>query len=129
MRSLNSSEIESVTYPTLTRTIDGASYEIPDEPAAGAVLTAFLRGESLGLLVEGPVRVQILNGNGIPGAAARSPASWTMPALSLSTSAMPNLMTFRPRSCWPGPIVSLPRPGCRSTRIRRDPARNTAAGC
>ena len=71
MRSLNSGDIESVTYPTLTRTIDGGSYELPDEPAAGAILAAFLTGQPIGMLSEGPVRVQILNGNGIPGAAAR----------------------------------------------------------
>lgn len=71
MRSINAAEIESITLPTVTRSIDGGSYQLPDEPAAGAVLTAFLTGEPLGVITQGPVRVQILNGNGIPGAAAR----------------------------------------------------------
>ena len=71
MRSLNPVEIESVTLPTVTRNIDGSFYELPDEPAAGAVLNALLTGQPLGLVAEGPVRVQVLNGNGIPGAATR----------------------------------------------------------
>ena len=71
MRSLDTANIESVTLPTVTRTIDGASYQLPEEPAAGSVLAAFRTGESLAVVAEGPVRVQVLNGNGIPGAAAR----------------------------------------------------------
>jgi LCP family protein required for cell wall assembly len=71
MRSLNPSDIESVTYPTVTRTIDGGSYQLPEEPEAGAILAAFVAGKSLGAVADGPVRVQVLNGNGIPGAAAR----------------------------------------------------------
>jgi len=71
MRSLDASDIESVTLPSVTRTIDNASYQIPEEPAAGAVLAAFLTGKPLGVAAAGPVKVQILNGNGIPGAAAR----------------------------------------------------------
>ncbi len=71
MRSLNAADIESVTYPTVTRTIDGGSYQLPEEPAAGAILAAFLTGQAFGVVADGPVRVQVLNGNGIPGAAAR----------------------------------------------------------
>ena len=71
MRSLNAADIESVTLPSVTHTIDGSSYQLPEEPAAGAVLAAFLSGEPVGVAAQGPVRVQILNGNGIPGAAAR----------------------------------------------------------
>ncbi len=71
MRSLDAAAVESVTLPSLTRTIDGASYQLPDEPAAGSVLAAFRTGEPLAVAAEGPVRVQVLNGNGIPGAAAR----------------------------------------------------------
>jgi LCP family protein required for cell wall assembly len=71
MRSLNTSDIESVTLPTITRTIDGSSYQLPEEPGAEAVLAAFRAGESPGVLTQGPIRVQVLNGNGIPGAAAR----------------------------------------------------------
>jgi LCP family protein required for cell wall assembly len=71
MRSLNTVDIESVTLSTVTRTIDGSSYQLPEEPAAGAVLAAFLTGEPLAAVAQGPVRVQVLNGNGIPGAAAR----------------------------------------------------------
>jgi LCP family protein required for cell wall assembly len=71
MRSLNAANIESVTLPTVTRTIDGASYQLPEEPGAEATLMAFRTGEPLAVVGEGPVRVQVLNGNGIPGAAAR----------------------------------------------------------
>jgi LCP family protein required for cell wall assembly len=71
MRSLSPEKIESVTLPTLTRTIDGVYFEVPDEPTAGRVLTAFKEGGALTLVAVGPVRVQVLNGNGIPGAAAR----------------------------------------------------------
>ena len=71
MRSLDAAGIESVTLPTVTRTIDGASYQLPEEPGAGSILTAFRTGESLAIVDGGPVRVQVLNGNGIPGAAAR----------------------------------------------------------
>ncbi len=71
MRSVNPANIESVTLPTVTRTIDGGSYQLPDEPAAGAILAAFKSGEPIGVLAEGPVRVQVLNGNGVPGAASR----------------------------------------------------------
>jgi LCP family protein required for cell wall assembly len=71
MRSLDTANIESVTLPTVTRTIDGASYQLPEEPGAEAVLTSFRTGEPLAVVAEGPVRVQVLNGNGIPGAAAR----------------------------------------------------------
>ena len=34
-------------------------------------MAAFRTGEPLAVAAEGPVRVQVLNGNGIPGAAAR----------------------------------------------------------
>jgi len=71
MRSLKPVDIDSVTFPTVTRTIDGVSYQLPEEPAAGAILSAFLTGAQIGVIPQGPVRVQVLNGNGIPGAAAR----------------------------------------------------------
>jgi LCP family protein required for cell wall assembly len=71
MRSLKTADIESATLPTVTRTIDGGSYQIPEEPGAEALLEAFRQGEDLSLVTQGPIRVQVLNGNGIPGAAAR----------------------------------------------------------
>ncbi len=71
MRSLSAGDIESVTLPTVGRTVGGAWYELPDEPSASSVLAAFVTGEPLGATLQGPVRVQVLNGNGIPGAAAR----------------------------------------------------------
>jgi hypothetical protein len=71
MRSLRTADIESVTLPTTTRTIDGGSYQLPVEPDAGTIMASFLTGEPVGADATGPIRVQVLNGNGIPGAAAR----------------------------------------------------------
>lgn len=71
MRSLGASRIESVTLPTVTQTIGGISYQLRDEPAATSVLAAFNAGDPLTVLADGPIRVRVLNGNGIPGAAAQ----------------------------------------------------------
>ncbi len=70
MRNLSASDIEATTLPTLGRTIDGRSVLIPDEPAATAVLDAFRNGESLLVAAEGPLKLVVLNGNGVAGSAA-----------------------------------------------------------
>jgi len=70
LRALDSSTIESATLPTYGKTIDGRSYQLPREPEASALLAAFAAGESLSLHENGPIRVQVLNGNGVAGAAA-----------------------------------------------------------
>lgn len=71
MRSLDAAGMETVTLPTITTVVGDVYYELPDEPAASSVLSAFRTGAPLALAVEGPIRIQVLNGNGIPGAAAR----------------------------------------------------------
>ena len=55
MRSLGPDSVESVTLPTLTRTIDGVYFEVRDEPAAGNVITAFVDGGVLTSVAAGPV--------------------------------------------------------------------------
>lgn len=58
--------IEGDTLPTYTENIGGASYQIAQQPEADAMLADFRRGESLS---EEPLRLEVLNGNGTPGAA------------------------------------------------------------
>lgn len=70
MRSIGSEDIEAVTLPTVSRLIGGASYQLPDEPAASAVLAAFAAGGSLAA-AGGPIRIDVLNGNAIAGSAGR----------------------------------------------------------
>jgi LCP family protein required for cell wall assembly len=59
-------EIEGSTLPTTGRTIDGASVVVIKEPEAGAMLANFRAGRALS---EQPLRLQVLNGNGVGGAA------------------------------------------------------------
>ncbi len=70
LRGLDASTIESETLPTYGKTIDGRSYQLPKEPESSAVLAAFAAGEPLQFHQEGPIRVRVLNGNGVAGAAA-----------------------------------------------------------
>ncbi|MCI0679308.1 MAG: LCP family protein [Actinobacteria bacterium] len=58
--------IDGVTLPTEGRTIDGASVVVAKEPEAGAMLANFRSGRAL---TEQPLRLQVLNGNGVGGAA------------------------------------------------------------
>ncbi len=83
MRSLDIGGMETVTLPTITQTISGASYQLPDEPAASGVLLAFQNGDPLAVLASGPIRVQVLNGNGIPGAAARWAGEFSDPRFTV----------------------------------------------
>ncbi len=71
MRDLTPADIEATTLPVVGRTIDGRSVVVPQEPAFSAVVEAFRDGTSLSAPVEGPLRLVVLNGNGVPGAAAR----------------------------------------------------------
>jgi polyisoprenyl-teichoic acid--peptidoglycan teichoic acid transferase len=59
-------DIEGATLPTTGRTIDGASVLVIKEPEAGAMLANFRAGRAL---TEQPLRIQVLNGNGVGGAA------------------------------------------------------------
>jgi LCP family protein required for cell wall assembly len=59
-------EIEGATLPTTGRTIDGASVVVIKEPEASAMLANFRAGRAL---ADQPLRLQVLNGNGVGGAA------------------------------------------------------------
>lgn len=60
-------DIEGATLPVEGASIEGKSVLIAKEPDAGAMLANFRAGR---VLSEEPVRLQVLNGNGISGAAA-----------------------------------------------------------
>jgi LCP family protein required for cell wall assembly len=58
--------IEGATLPSTGRSIDGKSVVVADEPEAGTMLANFRSGADLG---SEPLRVEVLNGNGVSGAA------------------------------------------------------------
>ncbi|HEY4607360.1 MAG TPA: LCP family protein, partial [Acidimicrobiia bacterium] len=67
-RRLVTGTIEGQTLPVLGDTIDGASVVVAEEPSASAMIDVFLDGA--GAVVDNtPIRVQVLNGNGVDGAA------------------------------------------------------------
>ncbi len=68
-RSLISGGIEGTTLPVDGATVNGASVVVAREPDASEMITAFLGGANQ--VVERPLRVQVLNGNGIAGAAGK----------------------------------------------------------
>ena len=59
--------IEGQTLPVYGDTVRGASVVRPDEPEASATIEGFLTG--IMTIDQGPLRVQVLNGNGVNGAA------------------------------------------------------------
>ena len=65
-RGILTGSIEGTTLPTYGQTIDGRSVLIADEPDASAVLANFRTGTALS---SQPLRVQVLNGNGVKGSA------------------------------------------------------------
>jgi LCP family protein required for cell wall assembly len=72
-RGLLTGSIDGQTLPVYGDTIGGASVVIADEPDASAMIAAFLAGPVA--MSTGPIRVQVLNGNGISGAAGRMSAT------------------------------------------------------
>jgi LCP family protein required for cell wall assembly len=60
--------VEGATLPTTTGNIGGASVEVAAQPEATTMLANFRVGASL---AEQPLRVEVLNGNGIGGSAQR----------------------------------------------------------
>lgn len=84
MRSIDASTIDTMTLPTYGKMIGGRSYQLPKEPDAARVLAAFAAGEPFETGIEGPIRVQVLNGNGIAGAAARTAALLDSPAFKVA---------------------------------------------
>jgi polyisoprenyl-teichoic acid--peptidoglycan teichoic acid transferase len=59
-------DIEGATLPTTGKSVNGASVLVAKEPEAGAMLANFRAGNTL---AEQPLRLQVLNGNGVGGAA------------------------------------------------------------
>ena len=68
-RRLISGGIEGTTLPVDGATVNGASVVVAREPEASEMITAFLGGGDQ--VVERPLRVQVLNGNGVTGAAGK----------------------------------------------------------
>ncbi len=67
-RSLISGGIEGTTLPVDGANKNGASVVVKREPEAGEMITAFLGGAAQ-VAEQRPLRVQVLNGNGVTGAA------------------------------------------------------------
>ncbi len=65
-RGIIGGNIEGATLPVVGGTVGNASVVHRDEPAAENMLRNFASGQSL---AQQPVRIQVLNGNGVPGAA------------------------------------------------------------
>ena len=65
-RGILGGKIEGATLPVVGGTEGTASVVYRDEPAAENMLRNFASGQSL---AQQPVRIQVLNGNGVPGAA------------------------------------------------------------
>ena len=72
-RGLLTGSIDGQTLPVYGDTIDGASVVIAEEPAASAMIADFLGGSPT--VSSAPIRIQVLNGNGITGAAGRMSAT------------------------------------------------------
>lgn len=58
--------IDGATLPTYSESINGVSFQIAQQPEADVMLANFEAGRAL---AEQPIRVQVLNGNGVAGAA------------------------------------------------------------
>jgi LCP family protein required for cell wall assembly len=70
MRSVGPADTEAAALPVEFATEDGISYVVRKDPEATRVLEAFRTGSHLATAALGPPRIQVLNGNGLPRAAA-----------------------------------------------------------
>ena len=70
MRSVGPADTEAAALPVDFAIEDGFSYVVRKDPQATRVLEAFRTGSPLATAALGPPRIQVLNGNGRPGAAA-----------------------------------------------------------
>ncbi|NND83533.1 MAG: LCP family protein [Acidimicrobiia bacterium] len=72
-RSFRPSQIDAATLPGAVDTIGGVSYVVPITDQADAVVEAFRTAGSMHLVVgsTGPPTIEVLNGNGVAGAAGR----------------------------------------------------------
>jgi LCP family protein required for cell wall assembly len=68
-RSLLTGGIEGTTLPVDGATIGGASVVVAREPEATEMIVDFMAGNTVA--VQEPLRVQVLNGNGVSGAAGK----------------------------------------------------------
>lgn len=67
-RGLVTGSIDGQTLPVYGDTVNGASVVMAAEPEASATIDGFLSGDET--LASAPLRVQVLNGNGVAGAAS-----------------------------------------------------------
>ncbi len=72
MREIRGSDIEAATLPTYGDMVGEASVLRRDEPAATSMINAFITGDPMVAAASGPLRVVVLNGNGVSGAAGRA---------------------------------------------------------
>jgi len=68
MRGISGSDVESLTLPVEIFNENGTSYVVRIEPDASNVIDAFANGDPM--TVDRESRIQVQNGNGIPGSAA-----------------------------------------------------------
>lgn len=68
-RSLVTGSVEGLTLPVYGDTVGGASVVRADEPEASAMIDGFMSGVTT--VDTTPIRVQVLNGNGVNGAAGQ----------------------------------------------------------
>jgi LCP family protein required for cell wall assembly len=71
-KGLLGGDLDGQTLPVYGDSVRGASIVRADEPEASAMIDAFLAGTSVTLQ---PIRVQVLNGNGVSGAAGAMSAT------------------------------------------------------
>jgi hypothetical protein len=71
MRGITGENIEAATLPTFGDTVGEASVVRADEPAATVMIQNFINGNPLSGAT-GPLSLEVLNGNGIPGSAGRA---------------------------------------------------------
>jgi LCP family protein required for cell wall assembly len=71
MRGLGADKIETATLPVYIDSYRGMSIVRMEQPAANAMLAAFGSGAPMQAAAEDPLRIQVLNGNGISGSAGR----------------------------------------------------------
>lgn len=76
MRSIGPDDLDSVTLPVRITTESGVSYVVERQPAANGVINAFLAGDPL-TTADGPLRVEVENGNGRAGSAGSMESTLT----------------------------------------------------
>jgi len=71
LRGLDGPGLETATLPADLATIDGASVLLARQPQASQLMTAFGTDQVIAAAPTGPLRLQVLNGNGIKGSAGQ----------------------------------------------------------